>query len=297
MRLKDKVAVITGASRGIGAQIAIMFVQEGAKVVLAARDLGEMLIVQEQIKKSKGDSLCIKTDMRNKDNVINMAKKAYNEFGSIDVLINNAGYPMFGYAIDDESDEVEERYTAIMETNLRGYWYAARFVIPYMKEKQKGSIINISSVRGNLGLANETAYCAAKGAVNMFTRSLAIEMAPFNIRVNTISPGAIQVKVGHWVLSRYGKDAYQKYIEKYKDVHLQIMKNTQPLHMIGKPEDVAYAAIYLASDEANFVTGSNLFIDGGLTSLLPEPGALDMDVLNEIYIKSKEMNEWFKGLE
>jgi NAD(P)-dependent dehydrogenase (short-subunit alcohol dehydrogenase family) len=183
-----------------------------------------------------------------------------------------------------------------METNVKGYWYAARFIIPYMKMNNGGNIINISSVRGHLGLANETAYCAAKGAVNMFTRSLAIEMAPYNIRVNSISPGAIQVKVGHWVLSRYGEEAHQEYIKKYQDVHLLGMKYTQPLHTLGLPEDIGHAAIYLASDEAKFVTGSDLVVDGGLTSLLGEPGALDMDSLNELYMKSKEMNDWFKGL-
>lgn len=297
MRLADKVAVITGASRGIGAQTALMFAQEGAKVVLAARSMDEMESLQNEIKGKSGACLCVQTNVRDKSSVMDMAKTAYEAFGSVDILMNNAGYPMFGYAIDEESCDVEERYEAIMETNVRGYWYAARYIVPYMKKSGKGSIINISSVRGHAGLPNDTAYCMAKGAVGQLTRALAIELAPFNIRVNTISPGAIQVQVGHWVLSRYGKEAHRDYLEKFQDVHFLGMKNNQPLRMIGEPVDVGYAAIYLASDESKFVTGSDLVVDGGLTSLLPEHGAMDMEALNELYEKQKPLKEWLNNLD
>jgi len=296
MRLKNKTAVITGASRGIGAEIALMYAAQGAKVVLAARNMEEMEQVQTDIRKNGGESICVYTDVRSRDSMKRMMQTAYDTFGAVDILVNNAGYPMFGFAVDDEDEEAEKRYEAIMETNVRGYWYGARFAVPYMKSGHKGSIINISSVRGHLGLANETAYCAAKGAVQMMTRALAVELAPHNIRVNCISPGAIQVKLGHWVLSRYGQKVYDEYVERFSDVHLLGMKYNQPLHLLGEPRDIGYTAVYLASDEARFVTGSDIVVDGGLTALLPEPGALDMDTLVELHEKQEVMSQWFKTL-
>ena len=296
MRLKDKVAIVTGASRGIGAKPASMFAAEGAKVVLAARSMEEMETLQHSIREQGGESICVCTDVCSKDSMKNMVKTAYDTYGAIDILVNNAGYPMFGYAVDDEDEEAEKRYEAIMETNVRGYWFGARFTVPYMKMGNKGSIINISSVRGHLGLSNETAYCAAKGAVKMMTKALAVELAPYNIRVNCISPGAIQVKVGHWVLSRYGQEVYDEYVEKFRDIHLLGMECNQPLHMLGEPKDIGYTAIYLASDESRFVTGSDIVVDGGLTSLLPEPGALDMETLMELHKKQEPMNQWFQSL-
>lgn len=296
MRLKNKIAIITGASRGIGAEIAFMYAAQGAKVVLAARSMEELRQVQKSIGKNGGESICVHTDVRSRDSMKRMVRTAYDTYGAIDILVNNAGYPMFGYAVDDEAEETEERYEAIMETNVRGYWYGARFAVPYMKSGHKGSIINISSVRGHLGLANETAYCAAKGAVQMMTKALAVELAPYNIRVNSISPGAIQVKLGHWVLSRYGQKVYDEYVERFSDAHLLGMKYNQPLHLLGEPKDIGYTAVYLASEEARFMTGSDIVVDGGLTALLPEPGALDMDTLVELYEKQEEMNRWLKNL-
>lgn len=297
MRLCDKVAIITGASKGIGAEIAKSFAKEGAKVVIASRTMNDLQNVKAEIEEFGVECLVLEADVRKREEVIALAEKTYEHFGSIDVIVNNAGYPMFGFAVDDENVQAEERYQAIMETNLRGYWYTTRFAVPYMKKNKRGSIINISSVRGFNGIPNDSAYCAAKGGVNMLTRSLAVEMAPFNIRVNTISPGAIQVDLGHWILSRFGEDAHRTYVERFKDVHEFGMKITQPLRTIGCPEDVAHAAVYFASEESRFVTGANLIVDGGLTSLMAEPGALDLASLNEYYEMSAEMREWFSQLE
>ena len=298
MRLEGKVAIVTGTSKGIGRVIPKFLVKEGAKVVLVARNKEAIDSLKNEIENEGGTAYSIKTDMREKEQVKDMINKTYEAFGQIDVLVNNAGLPMYGFAIDDEDEEAEKRYDAIMETNVRGYWYAARFVIPYMKKNNSGSIINISSVRGRAAVSNETAYCSAKGAVNMFTKSLAVEMAPFNIRVNTISPGAIQVDtIGHWIVSRYGKEAQEIYAEKFKDVHLMGIKLNQPLRKIGRSEDVAYGVVYLASEEARFVTGADLLIDGGLTAQLTEPSGLDLESICEYYEKSKEMKEWLKSLE
>ena len=295
MILKNKVTIITGASRGIGRSISLLFAKEGAKVVLTARDFKTLKILEREIEKSGGEAYSISTDMRVRNEVKKLMYDSFKKFNRVDILVNNAGLPMYGFAIDDKSNESENRYDAIMETNLRGYWYSARFAVPFMKQGHYGSILNISSVRGKLGLANETAYCAAKGAINMFTKSLAIELAPHKIRVNSISPAAIQVEnIGHWVLSRYGEKAHEYYLKKFKKLHLLAMKINQPLEIIGRVEDIAKAALFLCSDDARFVTGSDLTVDGGLTSLLPEPNALNLKKLCEYYDKSKDLIKWLK---
>ena len=134
MRLNNKVAIITGASKGIGAVIAKTFAKEGAKVVLAARALDDLQKVKAEVENADGECLVVEADVCKREEVIAMADKAYEHFGVIDILVNNAGYPMFGFAIDDSNDQAEKRYEAIMQTNLRGYWDTARFVVPYMKK-------------------------------------------------------------------------------------------------------------------------------------------------------------------
>jgi len=298
MRLKGKVAIVTGASKGIGKVIAQVYSKEGAKVILTARSERELEEVCGAISADGGEADFAVVDIRRKGQVKEMVAHTLKRYGRIDILVNNAGLPMYGFAIDDPSSEAEERYEDILNTNYGGYWYAARYAVPYMKQQKSGCILNISSVRGINALANETAYCSAKGAINMFTRSLAIEMAPHNVRVNTISPGAIQVDIiGHWVLNRYGEAIHEEYLKKFKDVHMLGMRLNQPMEKIGQPEDVAYAAVYLASEEAGFVTGANLVVDGGLTCVLAEPPALNLEELSAYCAKSKEMREWLKSLQ
>lgn len=296
MRLKDKVAVITGASKGIGAEIARMFAKEGATVVGAARSMGRLEKLKNDIEKDGGRALVLKVDVRKREDVKRMADETYNHFGKIDILVNNAGHIIFGLAVDDPSEETENRYHKVIDTNLNGYWYAARFVVPYMKKNKSGSIINISSVRGHRALANQTAYCASKGGVGMLTQSLAMELAPSNIRVNTISPGAIQVNDDHWVHALYGPENAKIYYEKFKEVHDQSYRLNQPLYTIGKPSDIGYAAIYLASDEARFVTGADIVVDGGLICILAEEAGLNMKGLHDLYEQSKEKREWIESL-
>lgn len=297
MRLKNKVAMITGASKGIGHVTAEQFVEEGAAVVVAARTkelLDEFKIRSE---KKGGTVLSLEIDMRDKEQIKYMIDTAYKKFNRIDILFNNAGLPMFGYAIDDMSDEAEKRCHAIVETNLMGYWYAAHYVVPYMKDKESGCIINNSSIRGKGGIPNDSAYLMVKGGVDQLTRALAVELAPFNIRVNTISPGAIQVALGHWVLSRYGEEVHKKYVDEYEKVHLRGMEVTQPLRTVGRPSDIAYAVVYLASNEARFVTGADLVVDGGLTATLAETTALDLETLCSYHQEAKKLRNWLSSLE
>jgi len=296
MRLKDKIAIVTGASRGIGAEIARMCAAEGAAVVCAARNLSDLESVQASIRKKGGRCTVMKVDVRERDDLKKMAEETFTEYGACDILVNNAGLPLFGHEIDDPDRDTEERFEAILETNLKGYWYAARFVTPFMKKRESGSIVNISSVRGHAGLAGESAYCTAKGGVHMLTRALSVELAPHGIRVNSISPGAIQVQLGHWVRSRYGESAHETYVERFSDLHMRGMELNQPLRTVGTPRDVGYAVIYFASEESRFVTGSDLMVDGGLTAVLPEPGALDMESLSRLHRDSVQMREWFSTL-
>lgn len=300
MRLQDKKVIITGASRGIGRVIAQYFAQEGASLVISSRDEKALQAVKTEIEKENTAArVYLKAaDMSRKDDIRSLVDFTVEQLGSVDVLVNNAGLPMFGCAIDDPDDFVEDRFNQIIDTNFKGYWYAARYIMPYMREQKSGNIINISSVRGHLGLANESVYCAVKGAINMFTKALAVEAAAYGVRVNTISPGAIQTEAkGHWIRSRYGKDAQQEYSRKFGDVFEQGMLLNQPMNIIGQCEDVAHAAVFMASDEARFITGADLVIDGGLTSLLAEPPALDMKNLSSYYQNSQEMRSWLSELD
>lgn len=296
-RLKGKVAIVTGSSKGIGNAIAQAFSKEGAKVVLAARTYGQINDLKDMIEKKGGDALAIQVDVRDEKQIKLMVNTVIKEYGKIDILVNNAGLPMYGYAVDDGSEEARKRFYAIIETNLIAYWYMVHHTVRYMKKNRSGSIINISSIRGKGGLANDTAYCMAKGGVDQLTRSLTVELAPFSIRVNSITPGAIQVELGHWVRSRYGDKAHITYTSKFKDVHLMGMTLDQPLETIGRPEDIAYAAVYLASDEARFTTGADLSVDGGLLCQLAEPNALNLKGLCEYYKQSQSMRKWLESLE
>ncbi|WP_321992758.1 glucose 1-dehydrogenase [Marispirochaeta aestuarii] len=298
MRLENKRMIVTGASRGIGRVMAQFFAREGASVVISARNEKELKAVEEEICSEGGDVFLKIADMSRKDEIKDLVEYTVKQLGSVDVLVNNAGLPMFGCAIDDPADFVEDRFNQVIDTNFKGYWYAARYVIPYMRKQKSGNIINISSVRGHLGLANESAYCGVKGAINMFTKALAVEAAHDGVRVNTISPGAIQTEaVGHWIRSRYGREAQKEYAEKFGDVFEQGMLLNQPMNIVGQCEDVAHAAVFIASDEARFITGSDLLIDGGLTSLLAEPPALDLEGLSSYYQNSREMRKWLSALD
>ncbi len=296
MELRNKVALITGGNRGIGEGIAKAFSKEGASLAICARDIAKLKQVKQDLEQNNVDIMISKTDMRNRDEIEDMVNRVYKQFGQIDILVNNAGLPRFDYAIDDPDPQMEARYENIMNTNLRGYWYAARFVVPILKKQQHGSIINIGSVRGHAGAPNDSAYLAAKGAVMQLTRALAVELAPFYIRVNTISPGAIQVDIGHWVRSRFGDKAYQVYRERFSEIHNIGMTLFQPLRTIGMPEDVAHAAVFLASEKARFVTGIDLPVDGGETATLSEYMALDLKALHDFYEQSADMRAWLASL-
>lgn len=238
MRLENKVAVVTGASSGIGKAIANMFVREGAKVIFS--DVNQY---PDQLPEG---ALFIKADVSQDSEVRNLVNTAVKEFGGLDIMVNNAGTGLTG-EITGLSDEI---WNKVISINLNGVFFGVRAATEYMKkEGVKGSIINMSSILGQVGFRIAGAYCASKGGVNQLTRTASLELAPFGIRVNSIAPGFIETEM-------------TKGIKNNEQAHAAVLAST-PLGHMGEPNDIAYAALYLASDESKFVTGSILYVDGG----------------------------------
>ena len=248
MRLQGKVALITGAARGQGAAEARLFAQEGAKVVLADVADQDGTIVAAEIAEAGGDALYVHLDVTNEDEWIAAVRSAVSSFGRLDILVNNAGIWRRGHVLETSSEQWDE----IMGVNAKGVFLGTKAAIPEMRKAGGGSIINISSTAGLVGSRTSSAYSASKGAVRIFTKSTAVQYAAEGIRANSIHPGPIDTDMGDQVWP----DA---------DSRKAAVARTA-LSRIGTAQDVAYGALYLASDESSFVTGSELVIDGGITA-------------------------------
>ena len=243
-RLKGKIAVITGAGSGIGRAAAILFAREGAWVVCididdkSAQDTRDML--------ETADALAIGADVAARDEVMRMADICTQKLGRVDVLFNNAGESMH------ESFEAtsETSWDKMLAVNLSSLFLCSKYVLPMMKKSNGASIINHASVDAMLGNAGIAAYSAAKGGILPLTHVMAHDLAKYNIRVNSICTGGILTGMTAKVKAVY---------------HTRI--DVTPLGRMGKPEEVAYAALFLASDESSFVTGANLVVDGGRTCI------------------------------
>jgi NAD(P)-dependent dehydrogenase (short-subunit alcohol dehydrogenase family) len=291
MRLKDKVAIVTGAGRGIGRGIARVFAREGAKVILASRTQEQLDRTLKEIESEGGTASAIKTDVSVTQDVQRMVEFAVETYGQLNVLVNNAGIGWFGYNIDDEN--MEEGYDRLMATNLKGIWMGIHYAVPEMKKIGGGSIISISSVHAWNSWIRGSAYAASKGGIISGTRALAVELAPYMIRVNAISPGSIYVSEPEEMVSkRYGEEYKKEYLEKFGDIPYERQKHAQPLPVAGTPEDIGYCAVYLASDEARFVTGTNITVDGGATAKL----AVSTEIPPELREREQEMRKWFESL-
>lgn len=241
MRLEGKVAIVTGASSGIGKAIADMYVKEGAKVIYSD--------INDYPAELPEGAIFMKADTSKKEEVQALVSRADSEFGRLDIIVNNAGVGLVE-EVATMSDEVWEKVIAI---NLSGVFYGVRAASSYMKDKGiKGSIINMASILGAVGFRTAGAYCASKGGVNQLTRAAALELAPSAIRVNSIAPGFI-------------KTAMTKGIQDNEAANASVVGAT-PLGHMGEPDDIAYGAVYLASDESKFVTGTVVYIDGGWTA-------------------------------
>ena len=248
MRLQGKVALITGAARGQGAEEARMFAKEGAKVVLADVTDQEGTAVAAEIAEMGGDALYVHLDVTNEDEWDAAVQSAVASFGKLDILVNNAGIWWRGHVLETSSDQWDD----IMDVNAKGVFLGTKAAIPEMRKAGGGSIVNISSTAGLVGSKTSAAYSASKGAVRIFTKSTAVQYAAEGIRANSIHPGPIDTDMGDQVWP----DAASK----------SASVTRTALNRMGTPEDIAYGALYLASDESSFVTGSELVIDGGVTA-------------------------------
>ena len=248
MRLQGKVALITGAARGQGAAEARLFPQEGAKVVLADVADQDGTIVAAEIAEAGGDALYVHLDVTSEDEWDAAVRAAVASFGKLDILVSNAGIWRRGHVLETSSEQWDE----IMGVNAKGVFLGTKAAIPEMRKAGGGSIINISSTAGLVGSRTSSAYSASKGAVRIFTKSTAVQYAAEGIRANSIHPGPIDTDMGDQVWP----DA---------DSRKAAVARTA-LSRIGTAQDIAYGALYLASDESSFVTGSELVIDGGVTA-------------------------------
>lgn len=252
--MQNKVVIVTGGSRGIGVGITESFLEKGAKVVVNYRSnkvSAEQL--QDQLKEFSESLLFVQADVGLSADREDLIKKTLAHFGHIDILVNNAGVS----ARKGFLKGTEEEFDAIIQTNLKGPIFLAKACVEHMIDKKiKGSIVNISSVSGHTPNA-PTSYCAAKAGLIMATKTMALKLGPYGIRVNTVTPGTIKSDMNR----RFWQDAPEKW-----DAAVQ----TMPLQRGGEPRELASAVLYLASDDASYVTGSDLVVDGGCLLRQPE---------------------------
>lgn len=247
MRLKDKVAIITGAANGMGAADARIFALEGAKVVATDVQEEKLMALAEEITAAGGEILALKHDVASEGEWKHVVASAVEAYGKVDILVNNAGI-----AINKNFAMMEmNEWNKVMDINLNGCVLGMKHVIPEMKKAGGGSIINISSIGGIVGMAGSSPYTAAKGALRALSKSAAVEYGKDKIRVNSLHPGIIVTP-----MTAPTMEAAMPY---YK-THTQ-------LPYMGEPEDIAYGVVFLASDESRFMTGAELVIDGGWTAL------------------------------
>ena len=249
-RLEGKIAIITGAGSGIGRACAVAFAREGARVALVGRRKEKLEGVAAEIGNA---ALVCAGDVSIKNDIEKIVKRSADHFGGLNVLVNNAASLIAGTAETHTEAEWDESFN----TNVRGVWLLSRAALPHMKRAGVGSIINISSVVGLVAAKNRLAYAASKGAVTLMTKAMALDHAAENIRVNAICPGIVETEmVKQFITQAPDPEAARKH-----------RIGLHPLGRFGKPEDIAYMAVYLASDESAWVTGGAFPVDGGYTAV------------------------------
>ncbi|MFH0897505.1 MAG: SDR family oxidoreductase [Candidatus Bathyarchaeota archaeon] len=255
MRLQGKVALITGGTSGIGRATARLFCKEGAKVVVVGRTVKSGEETVEAIKKEGGEVTYISADVSKASDVEAMVREAVKKYGRIDILFNNAGTHIAKRTPFEETDEND--WDRVMDVNFKSVFLVTKYTVPVMKKQGGGTIISTSSTFAIVGSSGDIAYSCTKGAILLFTKSLALELGKYNIRVNCVNPGtAVDVRPeGYFLYDRpYSKESYQERSKLF------------PLGRLGTTQDIANAVLFLASDESSFVTGTPLIVDGGFTA-------------------------------
>ncbi len=248
MDLKNKVAIITGSRRGMGKADALLLSKAGAKIAVSDISQEECQLVVDEIKKNGGEAIAIKCDVTKKAEVDNMVKQTIDKWGRVDILVNNAGICQFKLFLE----LTEEEWDRTLDINLKGYYLCAQAVAKEMAKQKSGVIVNIASIvmgqigKGMAGLAH---YSASKGGIAALTKTLALELAPYNIRVNAIAPGAIDTPMA----------ASTKADPKVAEAMMAMV----PLHRMGRAEEIANTVLFLVSEDSSYITGSIVVVDGG----------------------------------
>ncbi len=252
MRLAQRVAVITGAGSGIGQAMARRFGSEGARILAADVNGGAAEETSRMVGGDGGTCRPFKVDVTQAEQVRAMIEQAISEYGRVDILCNNAGIGSTTDVVDCEPEE----WDRVMTVNVKSVYLGCKYVVPHMLEQGRGVIINTASVAGMVGIVKRASYCASKGAVIALTRQVAIEYVGRGIRVNCLCPGTVD---SPWV---------ERLLQQADDraAARQALEKRQPMGRLGTPEEVAAAALYLASDDAAFITGTGLVLDGGWTA-------------------------------
>lgn len=246
--LTGRVAIVTGARRGMGRTHSLTLAKAGAKVVVADISLEECENVVKEIEKEGGEAIAVKCDISSKKEVEEMVKKTVEKFGKVDILVNNAGICPFKPFLE----LTEEDWDKVLDINLKGYFLCSQAAAKEMAKQKSGVIVNIASVamgQQGVGFPNIVHYCASKGGIVAMTEALAVEMAPYNIRVNAISPGAIETPM---------MDSIKSDPKSLEGILARV-----PLRRVGQPQEISNMVLFLASDEASYMTGATVVIDGG----------------------------------
>lgn len=248
--LDGKVALVTGAGSGVGRASAVLFAREGATLILSDVDVSGGEETLETLRKASAEGIFVPTDVTRRDQVDAMVRKGVESFGRLDCAFNCAG---IAGNLEPFLETTDEDWERVISTNLKGHWHLMKAEVPEMLKIGKGAIVNIASICGKVGLANNTFYCAARfGDIGM-TKTVALELAEKGIRVNAVAPGGVDTPLFHSFT--HGNKDLQDYV-----------KALHPMKRIARPEEVAEAACWLLSDRSSFTTGHVLMVDGGFTS-------------------------------
>ncbi|MFX0017965.1 MAG: SDR family NAD(P)-dependent oxidoreductase [Promethearchaeota archaeon] len=257
MRVKDKIVVLTGAASGIGRATAELFAKEGAIQVLSDIDEDGLKKTNEALGEAQERITIMKVDVRKPEDVKKMIDKTIEMHGRIDVLIVNAGVVRVG-PIEDFPDE---DYDLLIDVNLKGTHYTCKYAVPYFKKQRSGSIITLASVAAHIGQVAHANYCSTKAGVLGYTRALALDLAPYNVRVNSVSPGATDTPMLQSDVAKQAKDRGVSYEEVKNE-----FEEEGVMGRWAKPEEIATGILFLASKESSYMTGADLRLDGGWTT-------------------------------